>query len=100
VLDNPDGRWVPESTVRADIVTAVTPVDLVIETPSLQDIEGQRAVFVQDSQRFEAHPLTVGRSDGRMTEVLGGLEPGARYVTTNSYLLKAELEKSSAEHDH
>ena len=100
VLDNPNGRWVPESTVRAEIVTAVTPVDLVIETPSLQDIEGQRAVFVQDGQRFEAHPLTLGRSDGRLTEVLGGLEPGARYVTTNSYLLKAELEKSSAEHDH
>ena len=100
VLENPDGRWVPESTVRAEIVTAETPANLVIENLSLQDIEGQRAVFVQDGQRFEAHPLTLGHSDGRMTEVLGGLEAGERYVTTNSYLLKAELEKSSAEHDH
>jgi cobalt-zinc-cadmium efflux system membrane fusion protein len=33
-------------------------------------------------------------------EVLGGLEPGTVYVTTNSYLVKADIEKSGASHDH
>jgi cobalt-zinc-cadmium efflux system membrane fusion protein len=34
------------------------------------------------------------------TEVLGGLEPGERYVTENSFLIKADIEKSGASHDH
>jgi membrane fusion protein, heavy metal efflux system len=32
--------------------------------------------------------------------VLGGLDPGARYVTENSYVIKADVEKSGASHDH
>jgi cobalt-zinc-cadmium efflux system membrane fusion protein len=32
--------------------------------------------------------------------VLEGLEPGAEYVVANSYLVKADLLKSSAAHDH
>ena len=35
-----------------------------------------------------------------VTEVLEGLNPGDRYVVENSYLLKADLEKSGASHDH
>ena len=100
VLPNPDGKWTPDTTVRAEIVTAVTDAALVIENRALQDIEGRPSVFVREDDAFEVHPLTLGRSDGRVTEVLGGLEAGVVYVTANSYLLKAELEKSSAEHDH
>ena len=32
--------------------------------------------------------------------ILGGLEAGAKYVTENSYLIKADVEKSGASHDH
>jgi cobalt-zinc-cadmium efflux system membrane fusion protein len=32
--------------------------------------------------------------------VLGGLEPGTEYVTENSYIIKADIEKSGASHDH
>ena len=40
------------------------------------------------------------RSDGNLTEVLGGLQAGDRYVVENSYLIKADIEKSGASHDH
>ncbi|MBR9814443.1 efflux RND transporter periplasmic adaptor subunit [bacterium] len=99
VLPNPDGRWAPETTISAEIVTATTDAALVVENRALQDIEGRPSVFVREADDFEVHPLTLGRSDGRVTEVLGGLESGVVYVTANSYLLKAELEKSSVE-DH
>jgi cobalt-zinc-cadmium efflux system membrane fusion protein len=33
-------------------------------------------------------------------EILEGLSPGARFVTGNSYLVKADIEKSGASHDH
>jgi cobalt-zinc-cadmium efflux system membrane fusion protein len=44
--------------------------------------------------------LELGRRDGENVEVLGGLEPGTEYVTGNSYLIKADIEKSGASHDH
>ena len=37
---------------------------------------------------------------GEWVEILGGLDPGARYVTENSYVIKADIEKSGASHDH
>ena len=100
VLPNPDERWAPGNTVQAEIVTALIDAALVVETRAIQQVEGQPSVFVREGNRYEAHALTLGRSDGRSTEVLTGITPGANYVTANSYLLKAELEKSSASHDH
>ncbi|MBD2860362.1 HlyD family secretion protein, partial [Spongiibacter sp. KMU-158] len=33
-------------------------------------------------------------------EVVEGLEAGSDYVSQNSYLIKADIEKSEAEHEH
>jgi cobalt-zinc-cadmium efflux system membrane fusion protein len=44
--------------------------------------------------------LEMGRRDPQWVEVLGGLEPGTLYVTQNSYLIKADIEKSGAKHAH
>ena len=57
-------------------------------------------MFIQRGELYEFHPLTLGRSDGRFTEVLDGLSYGDRYVVENSYLIKADIEKSGAEHEH
>ena len=50
--------------------------------------------------RYEARPVTLGRRDSEWVEIEQGLAPGARYVTANSYLIKADIEKSGAAHDH
>ena len=57
-------------------------------------------VFVTDGQQYEFKPVVVGRSDGRVSEVLRGLEQGARYVAGNSFLVKSDIEKSSVEDEH
>jgi cobalt-zinc-cadmium efflux system membrane fusion protein len=44
--------------------------------------------------------LDLGRMDSEHAEVLSGLDAGATYVTGNSYLIKADIEKSGASHDH
>jgi cobalt-zinc-cadmium efflux system membrane fusion protein len=44
--------------------------------------------------------LELGKQDEKWVEVLGGLEAGTRYVTKNSYVIKADIEKSGASHDH
>jgi membrane fusion protein, heavy metal efflux system len=57
------------------------------------------AVFRAESAGFELQPVTPGRSDGAMTEIVSGLERGARIVTRNAFLLKAELEKEAGGHE-
>jgi cobalt-zinc-cadmium efflux system membrane fusion protein len=49
---------------------------------------------------FEAKTVEVGRSDGVRTEIVKGLSAGARYASTNSFVIKAEIGKASAEHSH
>ena len=57
-------------------------------------------VYAQIGNEYEVRMLDLGRQDTDRAEVLGGLAPGTRYVTTNSYLVKADIEKSGASHDH
>ena len=44
--------------------------------------------------------LELGARTPEWTEVLGGLEPGTEYVTDGAYLIRADIEKSGASHDH
>ena len=48
----------------------------------------------------EVRMLELGREAGEYVEVLGGIEPGTRYVAASSYVIKADIEKSGASHDH
>lgn len=43
---------------------------------------------------------SFGRRDREWVEVRDGLAPGTLYVTANSYLIKADIEKAGARHDH
>ena len=61
---------------------------------------GSQVVFVEVPGGFEAKTVDVGRSDGVRTEIVKGLSAGARYASTNSFVIKAEIGKASAEHSH
>ncbi|MEI6518204.1 MAG: HlyD family secretion protein, partial [bacterium] len=60
----------------------------------------QTVVFAKVGNTYEVKPLTLGKSDGEWVEVLEGLSPGERYVTGNAFLIKADILKSGATHDH
>lgn len=100
VLDNATGRWAPGVAVRGEVVTAVHEAPLVVEAQALQRWRDFDVVFARFGEQYEVRVLTLGPADGEHVQVLAGLRPGTEYVTGNSYLLKAELEKSGASHDH
>lgn len=50
--------------------------------------------------RYQFKALLLGQHDDHYTEVISGLDAGEMYVTQNSYLIKADIEKSEAKHDH
>lgn len=100
VLDNADGRWTPGQFVEGRVAIAATPVELAVPLSALQRFRDFDVVFAQVGETYEVRMLTLGRRDSRLVEVLGGLAPGTVYVTENSYLIKADIEKSGASHDH
>ncbi|MGL6159120.1 efflux RND transporter periplasmic adaptor subunit [Microbulbifer sp.] len=99
-IDNREVGWPPDLMLQGRVLVDRVRAPLVVENRALQPLRDRRVVFVAVGDSYEARPLELGRSDGRVTEVLGGLKPGDRYVTANSYLLKADIEKSAAEHAH
>ena len=100
LLDNPDRRWAPGLYVTAEVTLAETAVPLAIRNEAVQTLEERSVVFVQGEEGFEPRAVSLGRSDGEFSEVLAGLQSGDTYAAANSFILKAELGKGSAEHGH
>jgi len=99
-LANPDGVWLPGDRVVASILVERIEVPLVVDKRALQQLDGRDVVFVRSGDRYEPRPVELGRQDDRHAEVLSGLLLGESYVADNSYLIKADLEKSGAGHQH
>lgn len=99
-LGNIDQKLAPGLMVEAHIIISQFPTDLAVSRNAIQEIEGRQGVFIKDGETYSFTPLVLGRQDDRFVEVIEGLVEGSEYVSDNSYLLKADLEKSEAEHDH
>lgn len=99
-FDNRSENWPPDLMIQGKVIVEQVQVPLVVENRALQPFGTGKAVFIKVGETYEARPLKLGRSDDRVTEVLEGLNVGDRYVTANSFLIKADIEKSGAAHDH
>lgn len=99
-LTNPQGAWRPGLFVTVAVLGEGQQVPLAVGTDAVQTIEEQPMLFVATSGGFTAQPVKLGRSDGRVVEVLSGLKAGDRYAANNTFVLKSELGKASAEHAH
>jgi cobalt-zinc-cadmium efflux system membrane fusion protein len=100
VLPNPKGAWRPGLPVNVEVVAAEVTVPLAVSRDAIQTVRDEPAVFGRYGDKFEARPIEPGRSDGQFVEVLKGLTPGEKYAARNSFLIKADLGKSGASHDH
>tara|TARA_R110002073_G_scaffold2938_5_gene19542 strand:- start:111282 stop:112514 length:1233 start_codon:yes stop_codon:yes gene_type:complete len=92
--------WLPGQFISATIEVASHPVSLAVKRTALQGFRDFTVVFAKVGEQYEVRMLELGRADSEWVEVLGGLKPSTEYVSENSYLLKADVEKSGASHDH
>lgn len=99
-LDNARRELLVGSFVTADVAVARHEVPLAVKRSGLQPFRDFTVVFERVDDTYEVRMLELGREHGEWVEVLGGLRPGAEYVAENSYLIKADVEKSGASHDH
>ncbi|MGE3537796.1 MAG: efflux RND transporter periplasmic adaptor subunit [Candidatus Tectimicrobiota bacterium] len=100
VLPNPDGRWRPGLFITATLTASDTPVAVLIPKTATQTIDGQPHVFVQTPEGFAPRPVTLGRANETHVEITTGLQAGERYAMTETFILKAELGKGAASHEH
>ena len=100
VIDNTNGHWRPGMHIKSNIEIAIRNATLAVQINAVQTLQGSKVVFAKYGNVFEARPLTLGQENGEFVEVLSGLEVGTEYVTDNSFLLKADLLKEGAAHDH
>ncbi len=95
----------PNTLVNVDLAIVSKQNQLRIAKAALQSIENQTVVFTakQNEDKVEFYPQKVhvaATSDPQWVIVEDGLQQGQRYVTQGSFLLKSELEKGEAAHDH
>ncbi|GIK48826.1 MAG: efflux RND transporter periplasmic adaptor subunit [Hyphomonadaceae bacterium] len=91
----------PGMAVRGAVVTAAQQAAVAVPRDAVQTLEGRTVVFVRVSEdTYVARPVTLGRTGATQVEVLTGLAAGEVYVSENAFLVKAEIGKGSASHDH
>ncbi len=90
----------PGMGVEGAFAVAEAPVALAVRTKALQRFRDFTVVFAKVGNTYEVRMLELGRRTPEWTEVLGGLEPGTEYVVDGAFLIRADIEKSGASHDH
>lgn len=91
----PIGAW-----VNAQVITANKQADLVVPKQAIQQYQGQTVVFIKQGEQYRPRPVRIGQADTVNVEVLSGLAANEEIVAKNSFLIKADLEKSEAGHAH
>ena len=100
-IENVDGLWRPGAAVRARIVVDRADAALVLPLGALQgDEAGRDVVYVREGERYAERAVALGRRDAGNVEITSGLKSGEQVVVAQSFLVKADIGKSSAEHEH
>lgn len=92
--------WRPGQFVKAKVTRATAPAAVTVSAEALQSFRDWTVVFARYGNQFEVRPVTVGRRSSHVVEILDGLPAGQEYVGKNSFVLKADIGKSEAAHDH
>ncbi len=100
VIANTEQKLRPGLFVTGRVFLSSKPVALSVKVTALQTVENRTVVFVRSGDSFEAREVELGNRDADHVEVLFGLVEGDVYAAKNSFVIKAELGKGSAEHEH
>lgn len=97
-------RLRPGMFVQVDIRVGddAAPV-LAIPEKAVQTLDDKPVVFVPvqgQANTFKAQPVRIGKQVGELVPVLEGLREGQMFVATGSFILKADLGKAGAAHEH
>ncbi len=99
-VPNRAGRLRAGMALRGKVVVNAVTVPLAVRTEAIQPFRDFKVVFANFGQDYEVRMLELGRSSPEWTEVLSGIKAGTPYAAKGSFLIRADIEKSGASHDH
>ncbi|MFZ5684645.1 efflux RND transporter periplasmic adaptor subunit [Phenylobacterium sp.] len=99
-LSGPTETWRPGLGVKGTVSVGANAAPLAVRTKAIQPFRDFEVVYAKVGNTYEVRMLEIGRRTPEWTEVLGGLEPGTEYVVDGAFLIRADIEKSGASHDH
>ncbi len=99
VLPNAMGRLRPGLFVTAEVVAGESEAGVTIAGAGLQTWKEKSVIFVEDGEDFVVREVEAGVRDGARVEIRSGLRAGEKYVSANSFILKAELGKGEGAED-
>ncbi|MDK8187389.1 MULTISPECIES: efflux RND transporter periplasmic adaptor subunit [Sphingomonas] len=90
---------VPGQLVQARIFASggATKGGVMVPQEAVQTLGERTVVFVRTREGFKAQTVQAGSRSGGLVAIVSGLRAGTPIATTNAFLLKAEVEKESAE---
>lgn len=98
-LRNDDGRWRPGTAVKARVTVDRQPVAIALPLGALQTVDAADVVYVREGDVYSTRVVKLGRRDAQRVEILAGVNAGEQVVVVQSFLVKADIGKSSAEHE-
>ncbi len=99
-LSNEKGIWRPGMTIEGDIKVGEKQAALAVPRTALQFLEEQQVVFIKNGNEYEPRPVSVGMTGTENVEITSGLKRGESYVSAGSFVIKADILKGTAAHEH
>jgi cobalt-zinc-cadmium efflux system membrane fusion protein len=99
-IPNRSGALRPGMALRGTVTINSVTVPLAVRTEAIQSYGNGQAIFANQGQDYMVRMLQLGRTSPEWTEVVSGLAPGTSYVAKGSFLVRSDIEKSGASHDH
>ena len=99
-VPNIGGRLRPGMALRGRVTINAVQVPMAVRTEALQRFRDFTVVFANYGEDYEVRMLVLGRKSPEWTEVVSGIKPGTPYAAKGAFLIRADVEKSGASHDH
>lgn len=99
-LSNEDGIWRPGMAIQGIVNIGEKKASVAVPRTALQHMGGRQVVFVRNGDTYEPRPVKVGMIGATNVEIVSGLERGETYVSRGSFVIKADLLKSTTAHEH
>ena len=100
VIANKEKRFFPGTYIAGDVTTDAVVVPIAVKREAVQRLGNWDVVFIKIGDTYEARPVVLGRADSSYVEIVDGINSGDEFVAGNSFIVKADILKAGASHDH
>ena len=100
IVPNSGLRLRPGLFITGRLTLSAKKVNVAVKSSALQTVENRTVVFVRDGEKFEPRDVEIGDRDQELVEITFGVIEDEIYAAKNSFIVKAEMAKGTAEHEH